>query len=76
MGLQGGVDLLRGPLIGGGYDRAGLFGAFGNSNANVDGLVTNLAATAYVLTRTGSVNLDAWSGGSYWTHVGPSGWYL
>ena len=75
-GFQGGVDLLRGPLIGGGYDRAGLYGAFGNSNANVDGLVTNPAATAYILTRTGSVNLDAWSGGAYWTHVGPSGWYL
>jgi outer membrane autotransporter protein len=75
-GFQGGVDLLRGPLIPGGYDRAGLYGAFGNSNASVDGLVTNPGATAYILTRTGSVNLDAWSGGAYWTHVGPSGWYL
>lgn len=75
-GFQGGVDLLRGSLIAGHYDRAGLFGAYGNSNANVDGLVTNLAATAYILTQTGSVNLDAWSGGAYWTHVGPRGWYL
>jgi outer membrane autotransporter protein len=75
-GFQGGVDLLRGSLIAGHYDRAGLFGAFGNTNANVDGLVTNAADTAYVLTRTGSVNLDAWSGGAYWTHVGPGGWYL
>jgi autotransporter-associated beta strand protein len=49
-GFQGGVDLLRGSLIAGHYDRAGLFGAYGNSNANVDGLVTNPAATAYILT--------------------------
>ena len=45
-------------------------------NADVDGLVTNPAATAYVLARTGSMNLDAWSAGGYWTHVGPGGWYL
>jgi outer membrane autotransporter protein len=75
-GFEGGVDLLRGSLIAGHYDRAGLFAAYGVSNANVDGLVTNPAATAYVLQRTGSLNLDAWSGGAYWTHVGPSGWYL
>jgi outer membrane autotransporter protein len=75
-GFQGGVDLLRGPLIPGGYDRAGLYGAYSNSNNNVDGLVTNPAATAYIFGHTGSVNLDAWSGGAYWTHIGPSGWYL
>jgi outer membrane autotransporter protein len=74
--FQGGVDLLRGPLIPGGYDRAGLYGSYGATDANVDGLVTNLAATAYTLTHTGSVNLDAWSGGAYWTHVGHGGWYL
>jgi outer membrane autotransporter protein len=75
-GFQGGVDLLRGPLIPGGYDRAGLYGAYGDVNADVDGLVTNPAATAYILTHTGSMNLDAWSAGGYWTHVGPGGWYL
>ena len=75
-GFQGGIDLLRGSLIAGHYDRAGLYGAYGDSNVNVDGLVTNPAATAYILTHTGSVNLEAWSGGAYWTHVGPTGWYL
>ncbi|HTV30405.1 MAG TPA: autotransporter outer membrane beta-barrel domain-containing protein [Xanthobacteraceae bacterium] len=75
-GFQGGVDLLRGPLIPGGYDRAGLYGAYGDVNADVDGLVTNPAATAYINTHTGSMNLDAWSAGGYWTHVGPGGWYL
>jgi outer membrane autotransporter protein len=75
-GFQGGVDLLRGPVIPGGYDRAGLYGAYGDVNSDVTGLVTNSAATAYVLTHTGSMNLDAWSAGGYWTHVGPGGWYL
>jgi outer membrane autotransporter protein len=75
-GFQGGIDLLRGPVIPGGYDRAGLYGAYGDVNADVNGLVTNPAATAYINTHTGSMNLDAWSAGGYWTHVGPGGWYL
>jgi outer membrane autotransporter protein len=75
-GFQGGIDLLRGSLIAGHYERAGLYGAYGDVNADVDGLVTNPAATAYVLTHTGSMNLDSWSAGGYWTHTGPGGWYL
>ena len=75
-GFQGGVDLLRGSLIAGHYDRAGLYGAYGDVHADVDGLVTNPAATAYILAHTGSMNLDAWSAGGYWTHTGPGGWYL
>jgi outer membrane autotransporter protein len=75
-GFQGGIDLMRGYLIAGHYERAGLYGAYGDVNADVDGLVTNPAAAAYVLTHTGSMNLTAWSAGGYWTHVGPGGWYL
>ena len=56
-GFQGGIDLLRGSLIAGHSERAGLYGAYGDVNADVDGLVTNPAATAYVLTHTGSMNL-------------------
>ena len=52
-GFQGGIDLLRGSLIAGHYERAGLYGAYGDVNADVDGLVTNPAATAYVLTAPG-----------------------
>jgi outer membrane autotransporter protein len=75
-GFQGGIDLLRGSLIAGHYERMGLYGAYGDVNADVNGLVTNPAATAYVLTHTGSMNLNSWSAGGYWTHVGPGGWYL
>ena len=75
-GFQGGIDLLRGSLIAGHYERAGLYGAYGDVSADVNGLVTNPAATAYILTHTGSLNLSASSVGGYWTHVGPGGWYL
>src|SRR4029077_6326071 len=77
-GFQLGVDLLRGSLIAGHYERAGVYGvygAYGNLNSDVTGLVTNPAATGYSLGRTGSMNLEAYSVGGYWTHVGPGGWY-
>jgi outer membrane autotransporter protein len=63
-GFQVGVDLLRGSLIAGHYERAGLYGAFGEVNSDVHGLVTNPAATAYSLVRTGSVSLTAGSAGA------------
>ena len=75
-GIQAGADLWRGSLIPGHSDTAGLYFAFGNGNVGVDGLVTNAAATAYVLQHTGSVNLNAYSIGGYWTHYGPGGWYI
>jgi hypothetical protein len=42
----------------------------------VSGLVTDAAATAYTRQMTGAVELSAYSLGGYWTHYGPSGWYL
>jgi outer membrane autotransporter protein len=75
-GLQVGVDLLRGSLIAGHYERAGVYGAFGELNSDVHGLVTNPEATDYSLGHTGSIFLNAISAGGYWTHVGPGGWYL
>ena len=75
-GFQAGIDLLRGSFIGGQEERAGLYVAYGNTDVDAKGLVTNPAATAYILSHTGTLDLDAWSGGAYWTHVGPGGWYL
>jgi outer membrane autotransporter protein len=75
-GIQTGVDVWRGSLIPGHSDSAGLYFAYGNGNVGVDGLVTNAAATAYILQHTGSLNLNAYSLGGYWTHYGPSGWYI
>ncbi|SFL62419.1 outer membrane autotransporter barrel domain-containing protein [Bradyrhizobium sp. NFR13] len=75
-GIQSGADIWRGSLIPGHSDAAGLYFAYGNGNASVNGLVTNPAATAYVLQHTGSLNLNAYSLGGYWTHYGPTGWYI
>ena len=43
-----------GSLIAGQYERAGLYGAYGDVHADVNGLVTNPAATACILQHTGS----------------------
>jgi len=76
-GLQAGVDLLRSDsLFAGHTDYAGFYAAYGNANVDVSGLVTNAAATAFVLQHTGRLNLDGYSGGVYWTHYGVPGWYL
>jgi outer membrane autotransporter protein len=75
-GFQGGVDVRRGSFLPGHRDAAGVYVAFANSNIAVEGLVTNAAATGYVQSRTGTLGLNAYSAGGYWTHYGPSGWYL
>ena len=65
LGVQAGLDLWRGGLIPGHRDVIGAYFAYGNGDLGVNGLVTNLAATAYELRRTGSVNLHAYSGGGF-----------
>jgi len=76
LGIQSGLDLWRGSLLPGHRDNAGVYFSYGNSRLDVDGLVTNPAATGYVLSRTGTVDLNAFSGGAYWTHYGPAGGYI
>jgi outer membrane autotransporter protein len=76
LGFQTGIDLWRGEWMPGHRDAAGVYVGYANANVDVSGLVTNEAATSYVLRKTGGLNLDAWSGGAYWTHYGPSDWYL
>jgi outer membrane autotransporter protein len=75
-GIQAGVDLWRGSLIPGHSDTAGLYFAYSNAHVGVDGLVSSATMTAYILEHTGSVNLNAYSVGGYWTHYGPGGWYI
>jgi outer membrane autotransporter protein len=75
-GFQGGIDLWRGSTIPGHRDAAGLYFSYSQAFANVTGLVTNPEATGYMLTHTGSNDIQAYSVGGYWTHYGPTGWYL
>jgi outer membrane autotransporter protein len=67
---------LHGKWLPGHIDVAGLYFAYGHADVDVTGLVTNDAVTNYELRKTGSINLNGWSGGAYWTHYGPTGWYL
>jgi Autotransporter beta-domain len=64
LGFQTGIDLWRGEWMPGHRDAAGVYFGYANANVDVTGLVTNEAATGYVLRKTGSLNLDAWSGGT------------
>ena len=66
----------RGSFLPGHRDVAGIYMAFANSDIAVNGLVTNAAATGYVQSHTGTLGLNGYSAGGYWTHYGPSGWYL
>ncbi len=76
LGVQAGLDLWRGSLLPGHRDVLGAYFAYGKGDLDINGLVTNLAATGFELRRTGTLNLNAYSGGGYWTHYGPGGWYL
>jgi hypothetical protein len=67
---------LRGSFLPGHRDAAGIYLAFADSTITVNGLVTNATATGYVQSRTGTLGLSGYSAGGYWTHYGPSGWYL
>ena len=53
-GFQAGFDMWRGKFLPGHRDATGLYFAYGNTDLDVNGLVTNAAATAYVPRRTGS----------------------
>nr|WP_249780749.1 autotransporter outer membrane beta-barrel domain-containing protein [Bradyrhizobium sp. dw_78] len=76
LGFQSGIDLWRGSLLPGHQDVAGIYFSYANADADVSGLVADVTRLTYVLEHTGHLNLDAWSGGAYWTHYGPGGWYF
>jgi outer membrane autotransporter protein len=76
LGFQSGIDLWRGSFLPGHQDIAGLYFSYSSADVDVSGLVADVTRLTYVMEHTGHLNLDAWSGGAYWTHYGPSGWYL
>lgn len=65
--LQAGIDLYRGWNADGSRDHAGIYGAIGRIQGDV---------THYNGIRAGTNTIDGYSLGAYWTHFGPSGWYL
>ncbi|MFJ2990166.1 autotransporter outer membrane beta-barrel domain-containing protein [Collimonas sp. NPDC087041] len=77
-GFQAGVDILNLQQAQGERDRIGAYLGFAHADANVDGTVTLTNADGSgqnVRQNTGSIKLDGWSVGAYWTHFGQSGWY-
>jgi outer membrane autotransporter protein len=69
-GLQVGQDLYAWHHADGGQDRTGLFAGYANANGDIRGLTDG-----YSDTRSGSMDVDGYSVGAYWTHLGERGWY-
>jgi outer membrane autotransporter protein len=70
-GLQSGLDLLGRETDTGHRDRIGLLASYGRASGRVNGFSGGFQDVA-----VGSLSIDATSIGAYWTHIGPSGWYV
>lgn len=70
-GLQTGLDLYAVDRPNGHRDRFGLFYGFARAEGDVRGFALGLRRNG-----VGKLDLDSNSLGAYWTHTGPSGWYL
>ncbi|WP_407151646.1 autotransporter outer membrane beta-barrel domain-containing protein [Bradyrhizobium sp. ORS 86] len=70
-GVQTGVDLFAREAASGHRDRAGLFFGYSRADGDVRGFAVGQRAAA-----VGDLMLDGYSLGGYWTHIGPSGWYV
>lgn len=72
IGLQAGFDILRTqPYAGGHRDHAGVYVAYTDYNApSVSGFAVGQPQ------RVGRLLMSGPAVGAYWTHFGPSGWYL
>ncbi|MET8524061.1 autotransporter outer membrane beta-barrel domain-containing protein, partial [Nocardioides sp. NPDC004968] len=69
-GFQAGQDLF-GWDNNGHRDRLGLFIGFASADVDARGF-----AIAQQRALVGKLKMDATSLGAYWTHIGPSGWYV
>jgi outer membrane autotransporter protein len=70
-GFQAGADLLRWESSNGHRDHIGFYVAEARASGSVHGLVD-----AFEGALAGHVDLDAMSYAGYWTHLGPSNWYI
>jgi outer membrane autotransporter protein len=69
-GLQSGFDLWHREGRDGARDHAGVYGTFGAIGADVQRVFRLLGPSA------GTISMNAVSFGGYWTHYGPTGWYV
>jgi autotransporter family porin len=70
-GFQAGADLLRLQSISGHSDHIGFYVGQAHATGAVHGSVDGFDGAP-----AGHVDLDATSFGGYWTHLGPSNWYI
>ena len=70
-GLQVGSDVWRFTSANGHRDHVGLYFGYAHASGGVHGFVNGFEGAP-----AGQVELDAQSVGGYWTHVGPSNWYI
>jgi hypothetical protein len=70
-GIQAGFPVLGLEHSGGEKDRAGLFFAYTNANGSVTGFVGGQQGAL-----AGSLGVNLYSVGAYWTHFWPAGGYL
>ena len=68
--FQAGLDVYRREYQDGSRDHAGAYFAVGHGEGDVDHNLLGLRI------QGGSNEFDGYSIGGYWTHFGPSGWYL
>jgi outer membrane autotransporter protein len=66
LGLQAGMDVYRHDRPDGSRDQAGAYFAIGGDQGQV----------SHFDGKLGDSNFAAYSLGGYWTHFGPSGWYI
>lgn len=71
-GLQAGMDLWRGDGADGSSDRVGFYTGYINASAQVGQVYTGV----YSSNQAGTITMSGYSAGAYWTHFGPSGWYV
>ncbi|MEN3929913.1 autotransporter outer membrane beta-barrel domain-containing protein [Microvirga sp. W0021] len=64
-GLQAGLDIYSRETAQG-VDKAGVYVGYGNISANVKGAYGN---------KAGTIDMDAYTVGAYWTHIATQGWY-
>jgi outer membrane autotransporter protein len=70
-GFQAGADLWRLESSNGHHDNIGFYVAQARASGSVHGVVDGFEGAL-----AGHVDLDASSYGGYWTHLGPSNWYI
>jgi outer membrane autotransporter protein len=68
--VQLGADLVQFESAGGHTDRIGAFYAYANAKGDGHGFALGQLAV------TGTLNMTSHNLGAYWTHIGPSDWYV